>query len=81
MKLKTIIEAETMEVHDTGLLGIHTINKKGSTRVVLSYLVFPHTLEGEKRRGFQFLEQEADVEHLSSVDGGVTYNSWKNKKA
>jgi hypothetical protein len=85
MKLKTLVVfgEKTKEVAGAGIgaMGGHThLYPEGTRRNVRSYFLFPRTLNGETRRGFQVVEQVAYIDFNCSEDGTIPYNGWRNSR-
>ncbi len=81
MKIKTLsIEGKQENVYDD-TLGSHPLYSNGSKRTVIAYFLFPKTIDGEKRRGFQIIEQKASIENASSSAAEtIYYNKWENER-
>jgi len=60
--------------------GYHNLYPKGTRRVALAYFIFSTTLNGERRRGIQLVEQEATINLTTDGLSTVHYNHWKSKR-
>jgi hypothetical protein len=62
------------------LFGENFLYPEGSTRIVKAYFLFPETLSGERKRGIQYVEQEARIAMSADGDTAFNYNSWQNRR-
>ena len=79
MKIIKVNGKRSVEIYDD--LGISYLYPEGTTRIIQRYLLFNRVLDGEKRKGRQFIEQEATIESAVSSEGeSIQYNKWYNSK-
>jgi hypothetical protein len=78
MKLQTIkVEGEqTEKFHDS--FEDYSLYPMGTKRIILSYSLSPKTLNDDKRRGLQVIEQEAGIETTASIEGAINSNVWRD---
>jgi len=82
MKLKTLKTngERTKKVYDGFRIGHHCLYPNNTKRIVISYFLFPKNLNGEKRRGLQFVEQRSSIDIADPASLAMHYNLWKDEK-
>ena len=80
MKLRTLkIFGEKTEIkHDS--FGDIYLYPTGTKRIIQAYFLFPRTLDGDKRRGLQVVEQTATIQADNNAEETIYSNKWINSR-